>query len=514
MFLRRIPVLIFLCLILQLLATTAGAQNMNWLQGSWEGRAFVTSNDPAKNFTLLLTIGKLKGKNFEGSLQTIKPTDTVISKVTGVANDNYILINIISWKVECGNCKPQNLAFSIENGDFYFKGEAKGCSDECTWVTVFSRKLSQFDVAIKQTLYNLANFTPMDTTTVAVVETPVIEPEKKAIVEAPPAPPVIIEKKPVAAPVITEVRIPMLSPGQPVLKGFDAKLLAIKKPGALTKKPGLQVPQNAAQIRIPLIAADGPVVSGKDASALLARQSKSIAYRQANSIAMVGMQAIRIPLQTAEGPVLHGLDKSLLLAKQSKSLLQKRAGLLPVIGISPIRIPVLATGDLVSLKKPTPSLLPALPPKQLTKNKGLTIIVPPPAAIPVVVVTKTEDPAIPALPKDYNDRKINVVRTLNVNTDSVVLNVYDNGIVDGDIVSVIYNDKIIVDKLSLKSKALVITIAVNKRGSNKLVFYAHNLGEFPPNTAKLDILYGSKKEELTLSSDFTVSSAIDIVYQP
>ena len=146
-------------------------------------------------------------------------------------------------------------------------------------------------------------------------------------------------------------------------------------------------------------------------------------------------------------------------------------------------------------------------------------------AAPVPITTKLNTPAPkpppaavttapPSLLPGYNDRKISVVKTLYVNTDSITLNVYDNGVVDGDIVSVVYNDKIIVDKLSLKSKALVVKIPVGKVGINKLVFYAHNLGEFPPNTAQLDIYYGIKKEELTISSDYTVSSAIDIVYKP
>ena len=137
-------------------------------------------------------------------------------------------------------------------------------------------------------------------------------------------------------------------------------------------------------------------------------------------------------------------------------------------------------------------------------------VVPPAPKPPPAVIPQT----ISLLPPGYNDRKISVVRTLFVNTDSITLNVYDNGIVDGDIVSVVYNDKTIVDKLSLKSKALVVKIPVGKVGINKLVFYAHNLGEYPPNTAQLDIYYGNKKEQLTISSDYTVSSAIDIVYQP
>src|SRR5262249_22026815 len=113
----------------------------------------------------------------------------------------------------------------------------------------------------------------------------------------------------------------------------------------------------------------------------------------------------------------------------------------------------------------------------------------------------------------YAERKKNIVRTMYVNTDSILLRVYDNGVVDGDIVSVVYNDQVVVNKLSLTARALEIKIPVKKQGINTLVFHAHNLGEFPPNTAKLEVLYGNKKEELTLSSDFTVSSAIDIEYK-
>jgi len=86
-------------------------------------------------------------------------------------------------------------------------------------------------------------------------------------------------------------------------------------------------------------------------------------------------------------------------------------------------------------------------------------------------------------------------------------------VIDGDIASVIYNDRVVVDKLSLTARALEIKIPVNKSEINTLVFHAHNLGEFPPNTAKLEILYGDKKEELTVSSDLTVSSTIDIEYR-
>ncbi|MEP6846198.1 MAG: hypothetical protein ABI861_09350 [Panacibacter sp.] len=120
--------------------------------------------------------------------------------------------------------------------------------------------------------------------------------------------------------------------------------------------------------------------------------------------------------------------------------------------------------------------------------------------------------AVSLLPTGYTQRKVNVVRTIEVNTDSITMRVYDNGVVDGDIVSVVYNDKVVIDKLSLVSKAFVLKIPVTPEAVNTLVFYAHNLGEFPPNTARLEIIYGNKKEELTISSDYTVSSSVNIVY--
>lgn len=118
----------------------------------------------------------------------------------------------------------------------------------------------------------------------------------------------------------------------------------------------------------------------------------------------------------------------------------------------------------------------------------------------------------PLLPEGFAERKVSLIRTLPIDTDSVTLRLYDNGVVDGDIVSVIYNDVVVVDKLSLTSRAMVVKIAVSKLHPNMLVFHAHNLGEFPPNTARLEIIYGNKTEALTVSSDLTVSSAINLVY--
>ena len=133
---------------------------------------------------------------------------------------------------------------------------------------------------------------------------------------------------------------------------------------------------------------------------------------------------------------------------------------------------------------------------------------------PVVSAPVIVKDTVPKLPAGYKEREVTVMRVINVNADSVTIRVYDNGVVDGDIVSVVYNDKTVIEKLSLTSKAYTVKIPVNKNGVNTLVFHAHNLGEFPPNTAQLEIIWGNKKEEMTVSSDLTVSSSVNIVYKP
>jgi hypothetical protein len=189
-----------------------------------------------------------------------------------------------------------------------------------------------------------------------------------------------------------------------------------------------------------------------------------------------------------------------------------------------VRIAPLPAGEIVSTKHKTGLLVSAKFSQQLPpKNASLTIwqnnlIVARQSSTKdsITSIAKTKDTTqtrIVALPAGYTERKKNVIRTLTVNTDTIVLRVYDNGVVDGDIVSVVYNDNVVIDKLSLTTRAVEVKIPVNTSQINTLVFHAHNLGEFPPNTAKLEIIYGNKKEELTVSSDLTVSSTIDIVRQ-
>jgi len=97
-----------------------------------------------------------------------------------------------------------------------------------------------------------------------------------------------------------------------------------------------------------------------------------------------------------------------------------------------------------------------------------------------------------------------------INADSVEIRFMDNGIVDGDTISVFYNGQLLVPKLGLKEKPYIIKIPLFPDYPNRLVIFAESLGTFPPNTALVRIIYGKKEESFLLSSSLSKSGSIEL----
>lgn len=102
-----------------------------------------------------------------------------------------------------------------------------------------------------------------------------------------------------------------------------------------------------------------------------------------------------------------------------------------------------------------------------------------------------------------------LVREIPVDHDSITVTLYDNGIIDGDTVTLIYNDKILATHRMLTDKPQTFTIKIAPGNSrNELVMYAENLGSIPPNTALMVIYDGEKRYELNVSSSKTTNGAV------
>ena len=100
--------------------------------------------------------------------------------------------------------------------------------------------------------------------------------------------------------------------------------------------------------------------------------------------------------------------------------------------------------------------------------------------------------------------------TIYFKSDSLSIALYDNGEVDGDSVSVIINDEMFIEKQLLKSSAFRKTYYIPRQDSDSLlvVLYAENLGRYPPNTGLLQIKDGEEIFYVRFKADLDRNAAI------
>jgi hypothetical protein len=107
-------------------------------------------------------------------------------------------------------------------------------------------------------------------------------------------------------------------------------------------------------------------------------------------------------------------------------------------------------------------------------------------------------------------REIKLINTLEFNEDSVRIAVYDNGIVDGDEISLYVNGEIKFNRATLGEKPLILDLNKTDVSEFEIRFHANSLGSMPPNTGLIIITAGSIRKELDFSSDFSKSSVLKI----
>lgn len=125
-------------------------------------------------------------------------------------------------------------------------------------------------------------------------------------------------------------------------------------------------------------------------------------------------------------------------------------------------------------------------------------------AIPLPVVNYVTE-------KEFTKRKKVVTHEVDVESDSIRIDVYDNGEIDGDIISVFYNDKLILGNQKLTHKSIRINMVLDPtKESNEISMFAENLGMIPPNTALMVISDGINKFEVPVSSSMERNATISI----
>ncbi|PHN01777.1 hypothetical protein [Flavilitoribacter nigricans] len=112
-----------------------------------------------------------------------------------------------------------------------------------------------------------------------------------------------------------------------------------------------------------------------------------------------------------------------------------------------------------------------------------------------------------AIYEQEKDRKVRVDRVLQVNSNKLRIRVWDNGTVDGDIVTVFLNGEQIVTKYRVSKRKWSIPVTLTDE-ENLLIIHADDLGDITPNTVAVSIDDGTREEVLVLSSDLRVSGGV------
>ena len=107
--------------------------------------------------------------------------------------------------------------------------------------------------------------------------------------------------------------------------------------------------------------------------------------------------------------------------------------------------------------------------------------------------TKTQD--------QLRSRENNLVQTLLINSENVLVKLYDNGEIDDDTISVYLDKKLILSKKRLTTSAITIDLKMDESNPNhELIMVADNLGRIPPNTSLMIVTAGDQRYEVRITS--------------
>lgn len=160
----------------------------------------------------------------------------------------------------------------------------------------------------------------------------------------------------------------------------------------------------------------------------------------------------------------------------------------------------------VQPKKEIPKVPNRLPANQPTAARVLK-----PEKIVVAKKTLPDQPAVKQVirakpvkvrvPDVMVSRENPVIKQIQTEAAEMLVQLYDNGQVDGDTVSIYQNNSLIVSRAGLSEKPISFTVQVDKNNPHhELVMVADNLGSIPPNTSLMIITANGKRYEVFISS--------------
>lgn len=117
------------------------------------------------------------------------------------------------------------------------------------------------------------------------------------------------------------------------------------------------------------------------------------------------------------------------------------------------------------------------------------------------------------VPPVIKDRENQLVKTLILHTNEVTLNIYDDGAIDHDTVSVYLDNKCVVNHAMLTDRPIVVTLHLDDDNDyHEIIMVAENEGEIPPNTSLMIVKAGDKEYEVRITTTEQKNAVIKFQY--
>ena len=123
-------------------------------------------------------------------------------------------------------------------------------------------------------------------------------------------------------------------------------------------------------------------------------------------------------------------------------------------------------------------------------------------------------PKVITVPSQTRSRENELIKTLTLYNEDVVVKLYDNGEIDDDTISVYMDDKLIVSQKRLSATPITVNLKMDEGNpEHVLVMVAENLGRIPPNTSLMLVQDGDKRYEVRITSTEQKNAMVRFRYQ-
>jgi hypothetical protein len=116
-------------------------------------------------------------------------------------------------------------------------------------------------------------------------------------------------------------------------------------------------------------------------------------------------------------------------------------------------------------------------------------------------VVKQDQKIFTSTPLVLRTRENPLIRRIESEPSEIKIELYDNGQIDGDTISIYHNNTLIRSHMRLTQRPITVNFNVNSsQPHHEIIMVAENLGDIPPNTSVMIITTRSKRYEVLITS--------------